>query len=131
MPSLSYPVHAKLFNWMKGASFGSAPSSLRVALLTAAPNPDGTGIAEPSGLGYARQPLTLSAISVADGISTVKNDNAIIFGAATAQWPAVTHLGVFGSDGTLLFYGPLAASRVCTAGDSIAFGIGSVQLRLR
>ncbi|AXQ69151.1 hypothetical protein HOU02_gp127 [Caulobacter phage CcrBL9] len=131
MPSLSYSVHAKFFNWMKGATFGTAPSSLKVALLTAAPNPDGSGIVEPVGGGYARQPLTLSPITVAEGISTVKNDNAIIFGAATAQWPAVTHLGVFGSDGTLLFYGPLAASRVCTVGDSIAFGIGAVQLRLR
>ncbi|UTU07800.1 hypothetical protein CcrC1_gp115 [Caulobacter phage C1] len=131
MPSLSYPVHAKLFNWMKGASFGAAPTSLKVGLLTAPPNPDGTGIVEPVGGGYARQTLVLGAIAVADGISTAKNDNAVIFGAATVQWPAVTHLGVFGSDGTLLFYGPLAASRVCTVGDSIAFGIGAIQLRLR
>lgn len=130
MPVLTYTLHAAILNWLKGTPMPTAPTSLEVGLLTAAPNPDGTGVAEPSG-GYARQTVTFGAITTGAGISTIKNSAPVVFGPVSgSDWAAVTHLGVFnGADDSLLVYGPLAAQRVAPVGDTISFGVNTIQIR--
>lgn len=132
MPALSYALQADLINWLKGSAFPTAPTGLKMALLTVAATPDGASVTEPSGAaGYARQDVTLGAITTDAGVSTVKNATPLVFGPSTSDWPAVSHMGVYTAAGDLLFYSPLAAARTCIAGDSISFGANALQLRLR
>lgn len=132
MPALSYALHADLINWLKGSAFPAAPSGLKLGLLTVAATPEGASVSEPSNTaGYARQDVTLGAITTAAGVSTVGNSAPMVFGPATADWAPVAHMGVFSAAGDLLFYSPLAAPRTCKAGDSISFGANALQLRLR
>lgn len=131
--ALSTTLHADILAWIKGTAMPTAPSALRLGLLTAAPHADGTGVTEPNGAnGYARQPVILGPVSVNSGISSVSNTNAIVFGPATSAWPTVTHAAVFNlDDGEMLWFGPLPASRTAPSGDSISFGAGALQLRIK
>lgn len=130
--NLSYALHANILGWVKGSAMPTAPTSVKLALLTVAPNPDGTGVTEPSGSdGYARQTVTFGAIATAAGVSTIKNSAPVVFGAATADWATVTWAALFTQDGTMLAYGPLPASRTVVSGDQMSFGNNAIQLRLR
>jgi hypothetical protein len=126
MAVLSYASHDALIGYWNGLG-------VKLALLTSAPNPDGTGINEPvSANGYARQAFTFESVTRNAGVSSVKNAGACVFGPAiTADWSSVTYGALFSADGTtLLAYGPLPSSRTCVVGDSISFGIESLQFRL-
>lgn len=130
MPILTYTTNRVLMRWLRG--FPTAPpAGLFIAALTQAPNVDGTGVVEVSAGGYQRRALILGEETQTGGITAAGNASAVIFPTATADWPSVTHLGVFSDTGDLLFYGPLAAPRAIRAGDSLAFGEGTIQLRLR
>ncbi len=134
MPVLSYTLHAAILGWLKGVTMPSAPATLQVGLLTAAPNPDGTGVSEPSGgSGYAREDVTFGSVTTDTGISTIKNSAPVVFGpASTNPWTPVIYMGVFnGDDDSLLAYGPLAAQRTAPVGDTISFGVDAIQIRLK
>ncbi len=126
MANLSYALHDVIIAALRAAN-------CTIGLLTSAPNPDGTGISEPSAqFGYSRQPVSWEA-TVRDpttGRSIIKNATSLLYGPAVSNaWPTVNYLGVFGSDGTLLVYCPLAASRTTSVGDTMSFGVEAVQLR--
>lgn len=130
--ALSYSVQGSLSDWLTGTPFPTAPTSLKLGLLTAAPNPNGTGIVEPdSGAAYARQTITLGAKSQSGNATTKLNSGSIVFGPATSDWAQVNYVGLFDQDGNLLSYAPLAASRVAPSGDTISFAIGTVQIRIQ
>lgn len=133
MPTLTYSLQAAVLNWLKGTPFPTAPTSLKVALLVAAPNSDGSGVIEPnSGSGYTRQTLTLGALTSADGITSVQNSAPVVFGPVTgSNWSPVSYMAVFSNDGTMQFFGALAAQRVGQVGDQVAFAANSIQLRLK
>ncbi|MBI1313685.1 hypothetical protein GC176_20525 [bacterium] len=118
-------------NWIKGTSFPTAPISLKIGLLTAAPNADGSGVSEPSG-GYARQSITFGSVNASGGVSSITNSAPVVFGAASgSDWAQVSYAAIFDQDGNMLAYGPLSAARVAPVGDTISFGTGAVQLRLQ
>lgn len=131
MPSLTYTLHARIINWMRGVTFAPPCVNLKVGLFTTAPQPDGTGIYEPTDTGYTRQTIVLTPPSTAAGVTTTKNAQPVVFGPAATSWTPVNYLGVFGDDGALLFYGPLAAQRAPAPGDAVAFAASAIQLRLR
>lgn len=131
MPSLSTALQTRLLGWLKGQPLGTPPTALRVALSTTIPNPDGTNLTEPpANAGYARQTLTLGAVSSEAGVSSVKNASPVVFIAAN-PWPAVLYMTVHDQDGNMLFYGPLAAPRTAQKDDAVAFGTGTIQIRLK
>ncbi len=124
MPNLSYYTHnAILSTWGEGLTMG---------LLCAAPNPDGTGIIEPSSTdGYARQPVTFS-IAQATGITTLQNTNSLAYGPATGEgWPSVSYFAVFDSSGNFLLYGRLRTERTTQPGEGIMVPTALIQVRLR
>lgn len=132
MATFSYYLHAKLLNWLKGTAFGTPPVSLHLALLTAAPNSDGTGLEEPpEDSGYTRVVFTLGAITTNAGISSVSNGAPVVLPAATRDWPSVTYGAVLDENEMMLAYGPLPSARAPKAGDAISFGAGALQLRVR
>ncbi len=72
MPVLSYTMHGYVLNWLKGSDMPSAPTGLKLALLTAAPNPDGSGMLEPNGgNGYTRQVIVFGAITTVSATSVL------------------------------------------------------------
>lgn len=109
----------------------TAPVSMTLALSSADPLMDGSGLAEPPGAdGYARQTITLKAGVFTLGTGTVtSNDAPIVFGPAVNNaWPAVTHAAIFDNSGNMLIFGALAASRTVGVGDTYSFAIDALQL---
>lgn len=105
----------------------TAPSTVYVALYTAAPSDTGGGT-EVSGGSYAR---TACSFGTASG-GSIANDAACTFPQATASWGTVTHFGVFDaqSAGNLLAWNALTTSKAVGSGDTANFAIGSLTISL-
>lgn len=123
MPNLTYSAHDDLL-----AGWGS----LTLGLLTAAPNPDGTGVVEPADVdGYERQAFAYAKVQ-ADGVTTISNTANIVFGPASPlAWTTVTYFGLFDSDDNLRMYGRLRTARTNPTGQVITLSAGAVVIRLR
>lgn len=123
MPNLTYSSHDILLD---------AWGDLTLGLLTAAPNPDGTGVTEPADVdGYERQAMTYDKAQ-SDGITTILNDANIVFGPASPQaWTTVSYFGLFNAADELVMYGRLRTARTNPTGEVIAFPAGTVEIRLR
>lgn len=68
----------------------TAPAAIYLGLSSTPPLSDGSGITEPSGAsGYARKLVTASFAAAASRI--VRNDVAIVFGPASADWSPVPY----------------------------------------
>jgi hypothetical protein len=98
------------------------PTSVYVALFTAAPSDTGGGT-EVSGNGYAR--VTMTAGWTITGTATrAENTAAVTFPQASGgNWGTITHVGIFDAAtvGNLLFHGALTASKVVNDTDQIEF----------
>lgn len=119
------------------------PTTLYVALLTAAPSDSGGGT-EVTGGSYARVlcgpslAAWLGTHGTAVGVSSgtggaVSNAAAITFPAPTANWGTVTHFGIYDAiaAGNLLVHGAIAPSRVVNNGDGApSFGAGALVVTL-
>jgi hypothetical protein len=124
VPNLSYLSHDDLI-----ADWGP---NLTVGILSTAPNPDGTGITEPStGDGYARQPVTF-VTSRASGVTTVQNSIPLVFGpAVNSDWEAVSYFGLFDENNALRVYGRLRTQRTTTVGEATTFPTNDIVIRIR
>lgn len=105
----------------------TAPSTIYVALFTAAPNDAGGGT-EVSGNGYARQSMAFSDASS----GSISNSGSVEFPTATGSQGTITHMGLFdaSSSGNLLAYGALTASKAVDSGDVFRFNASSVTISL-
>jgi hypothetical protein len=130
VPNFTYAIHDSIFNWLAGQPFITAPTGVFAGLLTQSPNPDGTGITEPTDVGYARQSVTFS-MTQSQGVTTLTNTNALVFGVAIQNWTPVNWLGLFDQNGNLILYGRLRTTRLNTAGNSLTFAIGAITIGLQ
>jgi hypothetical protein len=107
------------------------PPTIYLALSTADPGEDGTGLSEPSGNGYARAATSQADWSAASG-GTLDNANAIEFPEATGAWGTVTHFALFdaASGGHLLAHGALFQSKTIASGDTARFAVGDLGISL-
>ncbi|KIL35174.1 hypothetical protein SD71_16250 [Cohnella kolymensis] len=107
------------------------PNTVFLALYTSDPTVVDTG-AEVEGGAYARQPITFSAPSVANGKETIRNNAEIVFPIASADWGTVTHLGIrdAANGGNLLYFGPWTAARTILSGDRPRVLLDSLTLTL-
>lgn len=130
---LSTYLQGLIAGYVRGTDFPAAPASLEIALSTADPLADGSGLSEPpGGDGYARQTLSLnpSVATVGAGVS-VFNSAPIVFGPVTNNtWPTVTHVAVFDDSSNMLWHGPLNAQRTSPVGDELPFAAGALQLQM-
>ena len=124
--SFSNYLETKVLDHVFGATAYTAPSTLYVALYTAAPSDTGGGT-EVSGTGYARQTATFTTSG-----ATTSNDAAIEFPTAGSNWGTVTHVGVFDAStaGNLLVYGTLAVSKLVESGDVFRIPAGDLDISL-
>lgn len=105
------------------------PPTIYVGLSTADPTDDGSGLAEPSGSGYARVETAGSDWDAAVA-GALDNANAIQFAAATGSWGTITHFALFDaiSGGNMLAHGALSASQSITSGKTARFAAGALDV---
>ncbi len=113
------------------AAAGTGPTTLYVALFTAAPSDAGGGT-EVTGGSYARVAVTSSlanwagtqgagTTTASSGTTGTTSNNAnITFPAPTGNWGVVSHYGVFdaASAGNLILHNALTASKTVNNGDA-------------
>jgi len=126
MAGFSDYLETAVLNHVFGGSSYSAPSTLYVALYTAAPSDSGGGT-EVSGGAYARQ---TGAFTVSGG--TASNTSAIEYATATANYGTVVAVGVLdaSSGGNLLAYGTLTSSKTVSSGDVFRFNASALDITL-
>jgi len=107
------------------------PSHIYVALSTADPGEDGSGIAEPSGNGYARVETSDTDWTNASN-GHIENANDIEFPEATGDWGTITHFALFdaATGGNMLAYGSLSQSKTIGSGDTAKFKAGDLDVTL-
>ena len=107
------------------------PPTIFVGLSTANPLDDASGLAEPSGNGYARIQTTASDWSAASG-GSLNNANDITFPQATGNWGIITHFALFdaATGGNMLAHGVLSQSRTVDSLEIARFGVGDLDMSL-
>ena len=111
---------------------GTPPTDYYIGLLTATPNPDGTGVVEVSsiGTGYARRVLPNNKTVLTNAyLGQVSNVAGIEFPAAVSSWGIVTDVGIFDSQagGNLLYISTQATAKPFDTGDIAFFDIGDIM----
>jgi hypothetical protein len=130
---LGVVLQQAIVDWLKGTSFIAAPVSMTLALSTADPLDDGSGLAEPTGNGYARQTFTPGARTSTNGVgTTVANATDIIHGPASGSgWGTITHFCVIDSSSRKVLSGSYAVPKNVAVGDSFVTNAGSIILTVR
>lgn len=142
MAALSDYLENKILDHILRATPYTAPATVYVGLLTAAPNDAGGGT-EVTGGSYARVGVTAAttawngthgtttgASSGTDG--TVENAATIAFPTPSASWGTATHWGVYdaATAGNLLFYAALTVAKTINNGDAVSFAAGALSLQI-
>jgi len=104
-------------------------ADLYVALSTANPTDDASGMAEPVGGNYARKSHN-AWDAAASGAS--ENTGAITFNQASASWGTVTYFAIFDdlTGGNMLLYGALDTPRAIGQQDTPSFADGALDITL-
>jgi hypothetical protein len=107
------------------------PPTIYVGLSTADPTDDGSGLAEPSGNGYARVQTSACNWNAASN-GTLDNSSDIIFTQATGNWGTITHFALFdaATAGNILAYGALSQSKSISESDTAKFEAGDLNISL-
>jgi hypothetical protein len=107
------------------------PPTIYIGLSTADPLDNGSGLAEPTGNGYARVQTTAADWNAAAG-GALDNVNDITFPQATGSWGTITHFALFdtASGGNTLAHGALSASKTIGSGDTAKFAAGDLDVSL-
>ena len=124
--SFSDYLETKVLDHVFAGTAYTAPSTLYVALFTAAPSDSGGGT-EVSGGAYARQTIAFTTSG-----ETTSNNAAIEFPTATANYGTVTHVGVYdaSSAGNLMAWAALTSSKTIETGDVFRIPSGDLDITL-
>lgn len=127
--SISDYLENKLLDHVLKNDAFAVPTNIYIALSTADPLDDGSGLAEPSGNGYAR--VVCNAWDAAAS-RAIANTGAVEFAEATGNWGSITHFAIFDAitGGNFLAHGDLAASKTIGAGDDASFAAGDLDVSL-
>ena len=107
------------------------PPTIYVGLSTADPTDDGSGLAEPSGNGYARAQTSASDWNTASN-GSLDNVGNITFAQATGNWGTITHFALFdaATAGNMLAHGALSQSKAVGESDTASFEAGDLDICL-
>ncbi len=112
-----------------------AEPTIYVGLSTADPAYNGSGLAEPSGNGYARVAVPAASWNAATGgnPATITNASQITFPQATGSWGTVTYGCIFdaATGGNLLASGALAVAQVIGSGNTADFAASTFAVTLQ
>ena len=135
----TYYLAIKLLNHVLRGPSSSSPAAVYtqpnrcwVALFTTSPGNDypttpGTEVST-SGTGYQREGLDFNDPTLPD---TLVNALDVTFTTAASSWGTITTFGIFDAqtNGNLLYYAPLTASRQVLTGDIIKFPAGQLTIQ--
>lgn len=133
MSSFGDFLENELLDHVFGNAAYSAPATLYLALSTADPTDDGSGIAEPSGGSYARLGVANNATNFPAAVGGAKaNGVQFDFVTATASWGVISHMAIYdaASGGNMLAHAALATSKTIDSGDTVNFKIGDLDITL-
>ena len=137
MGSFSDYLEKEILDHVLGGADYSRPATVYVGLWTSALNDASTGSTanEVSGGSYARKSVTNNATNwpAASGTTATKsNGTAITFVTATASWGTVTHFAILdaATNGNILGWAQLTASKAIGDGDTASFAIGDLDVTL-
>lgn len=107
------------------------PPTIYVALSTADPMDDASGLAEPSGNGYARVETSASDWSPASS-GALNNTGEIMFGTAVGSWGTITHFALFDTavGGNMLAHGALNQPKAIGISNTARFEAGDLSISL-
>jgi hypothetical protein len=107
------------------------PPTIYVGLSTTDPTDDASGLAEPSGNGYARVQTSASDWNAASN-GSLDNSSNITFTQATGNWGTITHFALFdaATAGNMLAHGALSQSKSIGESDTARFEAGDLQISL-
>ena len=140
MPFTEYTDQAILNSFFgKTSNFGALASrpTVYVGLSTTTPNPDGTGVTEPSTGSYARVSTAAADWNTATlaNPAVVTNANAVTFPTATATWSSgsnMTYAVLYDAAtvGNCLGYGALSTPKPVLNGDVAQYAAGQISVTL-
>ena len=124
--SFSDYLETKVLDHVFAGTAYTAPTTLYVALFTAAPSDSGGGT-EVSGGAYARQTIAFTTSG-----DTTSNNAAMEFPTATANYGTVTHVGIYdaSSAGNLMAWAALTSSKTIETGDVFRIPSGDLDITL-
>lgn len=129
MAGFSTYLQDKLLNWIKGTAFGTAPTSVYVALFSADPTDAGTLTNEVTTTIRVAGRVAATFGTVTSGAtSSIANSADVDFGTA-AGGATVTHFGVFdaASAGNMLGSGTISGGTI-TTGNAVKFVAGALTI---
>ena len=124
--SVSDYLETKVLDHVFAGTAYTAPTTLYVALFTAAPSDSGGGT-EVSGGAYARQTIAFTTSG-----DTTSNNAAVEFPTATANYGTVTHVGIYDAStaGNLMAWAALTSSKTIETGDVLRIPSGDLDITL-
>ena len=120
----------KILDHIFGKGSYTSPT-IYVGLSTVDPTDDGSGLAEPSGNGYARTQTSASDWNAASN-GSLDNASDITFAQATGSWGTITHFALFDAvtAGNMLAHGVLSQSKTIGNSDTARFQAGDLDISL-
>lgn len=125
--SISDALEIKLLDHVLKTTPFTVPANIYIALSTADPTEDGSGIAEPVGNGYAR---VVCNTWDAAASRAIENTGAVEFPEAEGSWGEITHFAIFDAitGGNFLAHGDLTTPKTIGSGDNASFGAGAIDI---
>lgn len=136
MGSFSNFLENEILDHVFGGAAYTAPATLYLCACTVTVTDSMTGatITEPIGNGYAREAVTANVTNfpAASG-GAIANGTLIDFGTATGgSWGTITDIAICdaATNGNLIAYAALSASKTVADGDSLQIAIGDLDITL-
>lgn len=133
MGSFANYLEDKVLDHIFGGGDYTRPATLYVGLSTTTISDAGGNITEPDGGNYARKAVTNNSTNFpASSAGAKANGTAIEFATPSADWGKVTDFFIAdaASDGNILAYAALTASKTINSGDTVSFAIGDLDITL-
>ena len=125
--SLSDFLELELLDHVLKTEAYAVPTNIYVALSTADPLDDESGIAEPVGGSYAR--VVMNAWDAAASRAT-ENTDQITFAQATGNWGTITHWAIYDAitGGNFLAHGDFTTSKAAPTGTNLYVAAGDIDV---
>lgn len=130
MGSFSDYAEIKILEHLVGKTSWTMPT-MYIALSTADPTDDASGLAEPFGGSYARVATAGGDWDAASG-GAIANANDIDFPEATGAWGTITHFALFdaATAGNMLVHGSVTPSQPIASGNTVRLAAGDLDITL-